>query len=72
MKRPNPLPPDHMTSDDRLAEIGHILAVGYLRFRNRARSENVRHNSRSGDVSLDLPGVQSGHGDTKTRRRETP
>jgi len=61
-----------MTAAERLAEIGHILAVGYLRSRNRARSENAPHNSSSGDVSLDLPGEQSGHDDTKTRRRESP
>ena len=69
---PNPLHPNHMTAAERLAEIGRILAIGYLRGRNRARDRNRRNSCKNGDVSLDLPGERSGHGDTKNRRRESP
>ena len=72
MKRPNPLPPAQMTAAERLAEIGRILAMGYLRGRNRTRDRNRRNSCKNGDVSLDLPVERSGHGDTQNARRESP
>ena len=68
----NPLSPDRMTAAERLAELGRILAVGYLRGRNRTRDRNAQKNSRNGEVSLDLPGEGSGHGVNENACRETP
>jgi hypothetical protein len=67
----NALDADQMTAAERLAEIGHILAVGYLRGRNRARDRNAQVNSRNGEVSLDLLVEQSGHAVVENRRGES-
>jgi hypothetical protein len=68
----NALDPSRMTAAERLAEIGRILAIGYLRARNRARHARRGVIEPIGEVSLDFSGDQSGHGGTKTRRRESP
>ena len=69
---PNSLHPDHMTAAERLAEIGRLLAVGFLRGRNRMAATPPRHGRATGDVSLDLPAEGSGHGATQNAYRETP
>lgn len=68
MQISNPLHPDRMTAAERLAEVGRILAAGYLRARNRARDNS----STNGEVFLDLPVEGSGHAASKTDRGETP
>jgi hypothetical protein len=68
----NPLKPEMMTPDERLAEIGQLLALGFLRRRNRMAATPPRHGRATGDVSLDLPAEGSGHGATQNARRETP
>ncbi len=52
MKRPNPLPPDKMTADERRAEMCRLLALGLIRLRQRdlaqlsdANGESSLHNS---------------------------
>ena len=72
MQIANPLSPDAMTADERLAEIGRLLAVGFLRGRNRMAATPPRHGRATGDVSLDLPAEGSGHGAAQNARRETP
>ena len=69
---PNSLHPDHMTATERLAEIGRLLAVGFLRGRKRMAALPPRHGDPTGDVSLDLPAEGSGHGAAQNARRETP
>ena len=61
-----------MTADERLAEIGRLLAVGFLRGRNRMAALPPRHGDPAGDVCLDLPAEGSGHGATQNAYRETP
>ena len=68
----NPLKPEMMTPDERLAEIGQLLALGFLRRRNRMAATPPPHGHTTGDVSLDLPAEGSGHGATQNARRETP
>ena len=58
----NALAPDRMTAEERLREIGEILAAGLLRL--RAKKQENGHES-----SLDLPANRSVHG-RKRRRRE--
>ena len=55
----NALHPDRMTTAERLAEIGEILAAGLIRLRARQRESEAR---RSGDRSVDFTGDQSVHG----------
>ena len=43
MKRPNPLPPDHMTPAERRAELCAILALGLVRLRVKKASEELNH-----------------------------
>jgi hypothetical protein len=52
----NALDPGLMTAAERLAEIGEILAAGFLRLRAREREAGDR-----GDVSLDFPASQGVH-----------
>ena len=68
----SPLHPNHMTPAERLAELGQILAVGFLRGRNRMAATPPRHGRATGDVFLDLPAEGSGHGATQNAYRETP
>ncbi|ACI97488.1 hypothetical protein [Rhodospirillum centenum] len=46
---PNALAPDRMTAEERLAEVGRLLAAGLLRIRG-------------GDIRLDFPPTQRGGG----------
>lgn len=68
----NALHPDRMTAAERLAEIGRILAMGFLRGRDRMGPRAPRDDSPNGDVSLDLAVERSGHGSTRNARGEPP
>lgn len=65
MKRPNPLPPHHMTPAERRAELCHLLALGLIRLRmrdGREVSEDI------GEPCLHYPPDQWRHA-TPTQRR---
>ena len=64
----NALDPDRMTADERLREVGEILAAGLLRLRAR-RCEGRSTNS--GELSLDFTARQSVHGRTLRERRKS-
>ena len=64
----NALDPDRMTAEERLREVGEILAVGLLRLRAR-RSE--AQDAVSGEVPLDFTARQSVHGRTSRGRRKS-
>ena len=53
----NALDPDRMTADERLREVGEILALGLLRLRARRAAEAGNRS----ESSLDLSGRQSVH-----------
>ncbi len=60
----NPLKPEHMTPDERLNELGAILAAGL----NRLQTRQSSHLSAvPGDSYLDLMPTQSGHVSVKTK-----
>lgn len=65
MKRPNPLPPDHMAPTERRAELCKLLALGLIRLRMRTEAGNE---SGTGDIPLHNSPDQSGHA---TVRKET-
>ena len=52
MKRPNPLPPDHMTAAERRAELCALLALGLVRMIQRERGEPSDEN---GEIRLHYP-----------------
>jgi hypothetical protein len=59
-----PQPEQHpRPNNDRLAEVGSILALGLVRLRARQSSELFR---RDGESSLDFTARQSGHAETLT------
>ena len=62
----NPLPPDLMTADQRLTEIGQICAAGILRLRRRESEKHVSHLEKN---SLDFSPDRSVHATTGKRRR---
>ena len=68
----NALSPDRMTSAERLAEIGRLLALAILRARQRRQSENASQINGTGEVSLDFAVRSRRHGDRKIPRRESP
>ena len=57
----NALEPDRMTSEERLREVGEILAAGLLRLRARQREAQA---AETGELSLDFTAGQSVHGRT--------
>ena len=57
---PNGLLPDQMTADERLAEIGQILAFGLMRLHARKSSQLSAH---LGESSVDFPADRSGYAD---------
>ena len=65
MKRPNPLPPDHMTATERRAELCGLLALGLVRLRQRDRGE---HSSDAREIRLHSPTDRCRHA-TPTHRR---
>ena len=64
--RPNPLHPNHMTAEERLAELGQILARGLIRL--HAQKSSALSADR-GDNSVDFSPDQSGHAVTPKRRK---
>jgi hypothetical protein len=62
----NPLPPDLMTADQRLTEIGTILTAGLLRLR---RKQSERHGSHLEKKSVDFSPERSVHATARQRRR---
>ncbi|MBK8211934.1 MAG: hypothetical protein IPK78_20325 [Rhodospirillales bacterium] len=56
-----------MSTDERLREIGEILAAGLIRLRARRREAQA---AGTGDVSLDFTARQSVHGRTLGGRRK--
>ena len=54
---PNPLCPERMSPEARLAELGRILAAGVIRL-NTAKSSSL--SADSGDSFVDLPPGKSG------------
>ena len=52
MKRPNPLPPDHMTAAERRAELCALLALGLVRLLQRERGEP---SDETGEIRLHYP-----------------
>ena len=61
----NALAPDRMTADERLREVGEILAAGLLRLRAKRAVEREHRR----ETSLDFSARQSVHGG-KRRSRE--
>jgi len=55
---PNPLSPDAMSANARLAEVAEILAAGLIRMRD-AKSSSL--SADAGDSSLDFSAHTSGH-----------
>ncbi|MBK8176585.1 MAG: hypothetical protein IPK66_15330 [Rhodospirillales bacterium] len=63
----NALDPNRMSTDERLREVGEILAAGLLRLRARRREPRVAD---TGELSLDFTARQSVHGRTLRGRRK--
>jgi hypothetical protein len=61
----NPVPPDLMSPDERLAELARIVAAGLLRLRRQSHSSS-RHLR---DFRLDLSPDRSVHATTGMRRK---
>jgi len=61
----NPLHPNRMTSDERLAEVASILARGVLRLRLKSSGISAHR----GESSLDSSPDRSGHAPVATGRR---
>ena len=64
----NALDPDRMSTDERLREVGEILAAGLLRLRARRREAQ---DADTGELSLDFTAEQSVHGRTFRGRRKS-
>ena len=64
----NALDPDRMSTDERLREVGEILAMGLIRL--RARRRELR-GADAGELSLDFTVRQSVHGRTPRGRRKS-
>ena len=64
----NALDPNRMTADERLREVGEILAAGLIRLRTRQREAQAAD---TGELSLDFTAGQSVHGRTSRGRRKS-
>ena len=62
----NPLCPDQMSAEERLAELAQILATGLLRLR---RKESERHVGHLEKKRLDFTPDRRVHASPQTRRR---
>ena len=58
MECPNPLPPDQMTTDERLAEVCEVLARGVVRLHAR---QSRQLSDRTGESCLHSGAHRSGH-----------
>ncbi len=63
---PNPLSPDSLSTDERLGEIGRILAAGVGRL-HLQKSSSL--SAAGGDSSLDILALKSGGGRREPRNR---
>ncbi len=62
MKCPNPIHPDHLTTEERLGELCRLLALGLLRLRAHAKAgQSSGLSAGTGESSLDCSGTGSGH-----------
>ena len=64
------LSPDHLSTTERLDEVGRILAAGFLRARAKRLGSQAKSTGKERECSLDFTAEQSGHVRTKTRRGE--
>ena len=64
------LSPDHLSTTERLDEVGRILAAGFLRARANRLESQAQSMGKERECSLDLAVEESGHVHTKTRRGE--
>jgi hypothetical protein len=62
----NALAPDLMTAEERLTEVGQILAAGFLRSR---RPQSISVAAPRGDFQVDFPLGRSVHTSPQTRWR---
>jgi hypothetical protein len=62
----SPLHPNHMTPDERLAELGQILARGLIRLHAREASPLSADDR---DSFVDLPPHRSGHANAPKRKK---
>ena len=62
----NALAPDLMTADERLTELGQILAAGFMRLRRR---QSMSVAAPSGDFRLDFSPERSVHATAPMRRQ---
>ena len=65
MKRPNPLPPDLMTANERRSDLCGLLALGFIRLRAQQSSGL---SDRGRDSSLHFAPDQSAHATPLHRR----
>ena len=65
MSGPNAIAPDQMTAEERIAELGQLLALGHMRLQARKSS---RLSADRGDSFVDFLPDQSGHADAPKRR----
>ena len=61
----NALAPDLVTAEERLTELGQILAAGFMRLRRR---QSMSVAARSGDFRLDFSPERSVHATARQRR----
>ena len=64
--------PQRLTANERLDEVGRILAAGILRVRAKHMESKAISMGGERESSLDFTAKQSGHVRTKTRRGEKP
>ena len=63
---PNAIAPERMKPEERIAEIGRILGLGFIRLR-AAKSNSL--SAGRGDSCLDFPADQRRHADTRIKRK---
>jgi hypothetical protein len=61
----NPLHPERMSAEERIAEIGRLLGLGLMRLH---APKSSRLSADRGDSSVDFLPDQSGHADAPERR----
>ena len=66
MSGPNGLPPERMSADERLGELGRILAAGVRRI---LAQQSSPLSASGGDSSVDILAPESGRGRRKPRSR---
>ena len=62
----NPLPPDLMTADQRLTEVGQLCAAALMRLRQQGSDKHVSHLEKNG---LDFSPDRSVHATARQRRQ---